>query len=144
MSGEDVDVALKQGYRKIEDIQGGVAKYEEAASGDRNYQGVIKLPKPGFEGQSDFFPFEFGYETFQIGQPIISATKMNVLYMGVDNPLEISIPGYTSDKISVNSPSEVPISLVSGKSYTSKPKRPGIYKIRVASRDGKSLSLIHT
>ena len=27
---------------------------------------------------------------------------MNVLYIGVDNPIKISVPGYTSDKVTAS------------------------------------------
>jgi gliding motility-associated protein GldM len=31
---------------------------------------------------------------------VVSATKMNILYLGIANPVEIAVPGITSDKIS--------------------------------------------
>ncbi|MCK7528818.1 MAG: hypothetical protein MZV64_70330 [Ignavibacteriales bacterium] len=32
----------------------------------------------------------------------ISLTKMNVLYVGVDNPVVVAVSGYTSDEIEVS------------------------------------------
>ena len=42
-------------------------------------------------------------QTRSVGNPctVISATKMNVMYVGVDNPLSISVSGVHSSKISV-------------------------------------------
>ena len=69
----------------------GQARFETVANGSRTVQGVIKVEKPGSEGQLfDFYPFEFGYETFNPGSVVISPTSMNVLYIGVDNPIEIN------------------------------------------------------
>jgi len=35
-------------------------------------------------------------------EAVIAASKMNVLYRGVDNPVEIAVPGLSSDKLSVS------------------------------------------
>jgi len=39
--------------------------------------------------------------TYQVAKPqlIVSPTKMNVFYIGVDNPVDISVPGFPDDKI---------------------------------------------
>ena len=69
----------------------GRASFETVASGSRTIQGVIKVEKPGSDGQLfDFYPFEVEYETFNPGSVVISATAMNVLYIGVENPIEIT------------------------------------------------------
>ncbi len=69
----------------------GQAQFKTTATGSRTIQGVVKVEKPGSDGQLfDFYPFEFGYETFNPGSVVISPTAMNVLYIGVDNPIEIN------------------------------------------------------
>jgi len=69
----------------------GRASFETIASGSRKVQGVIKVEKPGSKGELfDFYPFEFEYETFNPGDVVISPTAMNVLYIGVDNPIAIT------------------------------------------------------
>lgn len=69
----------------------GRASFETVATGSRKVQGVIKVEKPGSNGELfDFYPFEFEYETFNPGNVVISPTAMNVLYIGVDNPIEIT------------------------------------------------------
>ena len=44
------------------------------------------------------YPFE---ESYNVGAPnvIVSPTAMNVLYVGIDNPIDISVPGYASNLI---------------------------------------------
>lgn len=44
------------------------------------------------------YPF---HATYQVAKPqlIVSPTMMNVFYIGPDNPVEISVPGFTDDKI---------------------------------------------
>ena len=37
-------------------------------------------------------------------QAIVSADKMNVVYRGVDNPISVSIPGISADKVTANAP----------------------------------------
>lgn len=68
----------------------GRAVYDVTASGSRTVQGVMKVEVPNTDPQQyDFYPFEFEYETFEAGSVVISPTAMNVLYIGVDNPVEI-------------------------------------------------------
>ncbi len=42
--------------------------------------------------------------SYQVAKPslTVSATKMNVFYKGVDNPISVSVPGVPADKIKVN------------------------------------------
>ena len=79
-----------------------MGKIKESASGERKFQGVIQIPHPSRDGEFKFYPFEFGYETFEVGKAVVSPTAMNVLYIGVDNPIKISVPGYASDKVSAS------------------------------------------
>ena len=50
-------------------------------------------------------------------QAIISADKMNVVYQGVDNPISVSMPGVSANKIRVSAPGLSP----SGKGYIMRP-----------------------
>ena len=82
-----------------EDIVGGVAKVRLPANriGETKWNGEIKLVQ---NGEEKIYPVE---GTFNVAPPnvVIAATKMNVLYRGVDNPLEISVPGYEPENIKV-------------------------------------------
>ena len=62
--------------------------------------GIIMLRAPD-GGVPIYKPFKSEY---QVVEPmlVVSPTKMNVFYTGVENPVEISVPGVPSDKISAS------------------------------------------
>lgn len=130
VEGKDMPLS---GARPI-DMVNGIGKIKESASGQRNFQGVIKIPHPSKEGEFRFYPFEAGYETFEVGEAVISPTAMNVLYIGVDNPIKISVPGYASEKVSA---SGCGIVKVKGEEYNAKPTKVGEEKIVVTVQTGK-------
>ena len=69
-----------------------------ASVGNFTLQGLLQMPGP--DGIVSY-PFNAEY---QVGEPsaVISATKMNVLYVGVDNPISISVSGVPSSAVSAN------------------------------------------
>jgi gliding motility-associated protein GldM len=74
--------------------------------------------------------------TYTVGVPSgasVFLQKMNVLYIGVDNPLTISGGSVGSEKVQVSFSGGVPVSKVSGDSYTIKPKNPGMAEITVTA-----------
>lgn len=77
-------------------MDGAMAKLEETASGAgvKTVSGIIKFHPVGGEEQIQAFT-----TTYEVAQPnlVVSPTKMNVFYRGVDNPVSISVSGY-SDK----------------------------------------------
>lgn len=68
--------------------------------GEHNFKGVIKMTGP--DGTVEDYPFFT--PMFQVAEPalVVSPTQMNVFYRGVPNPVEVSVPGVASDKISVS------------------------------------------
>ena len=67
--------------------------------GERSYKGLIRFQGPdGSVGDYPFYTPEF-----TVAEPalVVSPTKMNVFYRGVPNPVEISVPGVSSDKLDV-------------------------------------------
>lgn len=69
-------------------IKGG--NYTSGTSvGQNGYQGAIKIPNP--LGGFDWYPFKGSYEGAAAGGFSASPTKMNVLYIGVDNPMTITV-----------------------------------------------------
>lgn len=57
--------------------------------GQNSYKGAIKIANP--KGGFDWYPFEGSYEGAAKGGFSISPTKMNVLYIGLPNPISITI-----------------------------------------------------
>ena len=80
---------------------GGYSKFTQASTGEgeRKWNGVIRVTKG--DGKMDYYPFNATYVA-QKPNSVVSAEKMNVLYIGVDNPMAISVPGVSSDKVKVN------------------------------------------
>jgi len=83
-------------------IQDGRGKYSIVTSktGNFEYSAVIGVKDPT-SGRLKDYPVKGSY---QVVQPnvVISPTKMNVLYEGVENPVEISVPGVPSDRLSIS------------------------------------------
>ncbi|MFC2114288.1 gliding motility protein GldM [Bacteroidota bacterium] len=86
--------------------------------------GEIVVSKKGTE-QEDKYEFVLAYDVFN-APAIISATKMNVVYIGLPNPMEISVPGYRPQDISAT---------MSGGSL--KQESPGKYIATVPDTRGK-------
>lgn len=80
---------------KLDNI-GAKAQLEQVATGAgvRTVNGIIKFKPVGGELETRVFS-----TTYEVAAPslVVSATKMNVFYRGVDNPVDISVSGY-SDK----------------------------------------------
>ncbi len=72
-------------------------------------------------------------QQYQVARPsaVVSPDKMNVLYIGVDNPLSVSAPGTPADKIKV-SMSSGSLSGSGGK-YVARVSTPGTSKISVSA-----------
>jgi gliding motility-associated protein GldM len=67
--------------------------------GTFKWDGLIKYKNP--EGNYNTYKFNGEY---QVGKPsvTISATKMNVLYLNIPNPLSISAPGVASENLEIS------------------------------------------
>ncbi|MDX2414271.1 MAG: GldM family protein, partial [Bacteroidales bacterium] len=65
--------------------------------GDKPWGGLINMKAP--DGTVVSYPFDASYT---VGEPnvVVSPTAMNVLYAGIPNPIDISVPGVGSDAIS--------------------------------------------
>ena len=82
-------------------MRDGMGIYKAAASKVGTYQwgGLIKYKTP--DGNINSYPFKGEY---QVGKPkaTISPTKMNVLYMGIANPIKVSVDGVASQNLEVS------------------------------------------
>ncbi len=123
-------------YRKLEVEKGtgkGIYKVSGSSVGSRIWGGIIQIKGPG--GDPIIKPFSAEY-TVAEGSVVVSPTKMNVFYLGVDNPVEISVSGVAGNKIRANASNG---SLdPRGNSYMMHPKRVGNCQIFVSAElDGK-------
>ncbi len=81
----------------VDDRGRGIFKVRAGTTGDKKWGGLINMKAP--DGSDVFYPFESQY-TVAVPNVVVSPTAMNVLYKGLDNPIDISVPGVGSDKIS--------------------------------------------
>ena len=111
----------------------GIAETEFPVSGSGTVNVVIKYKDQDGIDRTITKPLEY-----TVGQPsgvAVSADKMNVLYIGVDNPLTITA-GVGSERVNATF-SGGTISRVSGAKWVAKPKTPGEHNINVVV-EGKS------
>jgi gliding motility-associated protein GldM len=76
----------------------GIYSVPASQVGTFKWSGLIKFKNP--EGNVNSYPFQGEY---QVGKPsaTISPTKMNVLYLGIPNPIKVSAPGVASENLVV-------------------------------------------
>ncbi len=121
-------------------MNGAMAVLEETAgsAGLRTVTGIIKFKPVG--GELQVQPFKTEYE---VAAPslVVSPTKMNVFYRGVDNPVSISVAGYSATNIA---PSMTNGSLARGSDgYIVKPGAgsTATVNVTVTNADGSKKSL---
>ncbi|MEA3357543.1 MAG: gliding motility protein GldM, partial [Patescibacteria group bacterium] len=83
----------------INDNGMGIYKTKPTVLGDKSWGGLIKVKAP--DGSEVVYPFKQSY-TVVAPNVVVSPTAMNVFYTGVDNPVDISVPGVDQSKISVS------------------------------------------
>jgi gliding motility-associated protein GldM len=76
----------------------GIYRVRPGSIGEKSWGGIIKMKAP--DGTMRSYAFNSQYS---VGVPnvVVSPTAMNVLYQGIKNPLDISVPGVGSDKLTV-------------------------------------------
>ena len=106
-TSDSTDIKFKPGAdTTVINVVDGVGKYKVKANtiGDRKYASIIEV-KNTSTGITTSYPLKVGdnyYTEYKVAKPtaVISPTKMNVFYIGVDNPVSISVPGYAAESIS--------------------------------------------
>ncbi len=129
-----IDYVMKGSYDSIRTFEKGQGVYKVGAGtiGDRKWGGLIVLKSP--TGGADIKkPFEASY-TVAEPSATVSPLKMNVFYLGVDNPVEIAASGTAADKI-IPQISQGSIKRV-GPSYIVNPARIGNALITVYADQG--------
>lgn len=74
----------------------GIFRKRTTSEGIFTYEGMVDLVNS--EGETQSYPFRSEYI---VARPslVVSPTKMNVLYRGIENPVDISVPGVPSENI---------------------------------------------
>ncbi len=95
-------IAISVNNSTLRADEDGVAKFTQTANsvGIKKYNASITVTNPS-TGESDTYRKEFEYEVGE-RSVAISASKMNVFYIGVDNPVEISAAGVASNQVNVS------------------------------------------
>jgi gliding motility-associated protein GldM len=108
---------VKVGETEIS-VDGGVGKYSVAASGigPKTFSGEIIVMGP--DGVAKPYPFEAEYQVFKPAATI-AATEMNLLYKGIDNPMSISVPGFSAADVKISAPG-IRLSNKGGGNYNAK------------------------
>lgn len=93
-----IDFGRNSDYQVIVDgkplpMENGVGIYtaRPTKQGVYKWGGVIKIK---INGERKEYPFGVEYQAFQVGASVIADAE-NVLYIGLDNPLSIMVPGYS-------------------------------------------------
>lgn len=120
--------------------EGGIAKYEATAAGQGTKKVSGYIDFQGKDGNQKL-AFETEYTVFQ-GAATISADAMNVMYIGLDNPLSVSVPGFPPEKVNVSMPGGTLVKK-GGTKFIAKVRKRGTIKVNVSVKmdDGKVKSM---
>ncbi len=82
----------------LDDAGRGIYKVRASTTGPKTWGGIISLKAP--DGSTKTYDFKSSYF---VGEPnvVVSPTAMNVMYYGIDNPIDVSVPGVSPDKIKI-------------------------------------------
>lgn len=98
--GSSADTITNEVAGNVTTIEGkdgvGIYKVGAGSIGEQKYGGVIEVTSRN--GVTTKYPFNASYF---VAQPsaTVSADKMNVFYIGVDNPVTVSVPGVANEKV---------------------------------------------
>jgi gliding motility-associated protein GldM len=97
----------------------GVGKFTERASGVgvKTFTGEI-IVRGGPNGDESF-TFNEEYQVFKPAATI-AATEMNLLYVGLDNPMSISVPGFSASDVKVSASAGLSLTPQGGGKYNAK------------------------
>ncbi|MFI5221381.1 MAG: gliding motility protein GldM [Bacteroidia bacterium] len=81
-------------------VEAGIGRFTDRPSheGEIEFKGIISAKKPN--GQTENYEFKSSYTALK-PLAVISATKMNVVYKRLENPISVSVPGYSAKEVSV-------------------------------------------
>ena len=124
------NVTIKVNGREI-DVRDGKALFNIRPNeiGSQSFLAEVSMTNP-ISGEVKTYTKRFNYE---VGERSVTAAadKMNVFYLGVDNPFSVSAAGVASKDVTVSS-NDVRMEKIRNGKFNVKPKRTGIAKITVS------------
>jgi gliding motility-associated protein GldM len=122
-------------------MDGARAQLEAPASGAglKTVEGIIRFKPVGGEERIEIFE-----TTYEVAAPslVVSPTKMNVFYRGIDNPVDVSVAGYSTKDIqpSINNGS---IQAAQGGGFIVKPGtgNEAVVSVTVTNPDGSKKAM---
>jgi len=102
---------------EVDETGKGTYRVRASSTGTKKWGGIIALKAP--DGSTKTYPFE---STYTVGEQnvVVSPTAVNVMYRGILNPIDVSVPGISPDKIRIR--------VVNGTFSTQRVKNPkGVY-----------------
>lgn len=129
-------------YKTYDESEGGIVKYSATASstGKKTYTGVIEIVNPN-TGETSYYPFQGEY-TVAGSMAVVSPEKMNVFYIGVDNPVSVSAPGFQPQQITPSISSGTITSRGEAGKYTVRVSEAGDVKITLTGKKDGDVSRI--
>ena len=82
----------------VDEAGRGIYRVRASTTGPKSWGGVISVKNPS--GTTIEYPFSSSYN---VGVPnvVVSPTAMNVMYKGILNPIDVSVPGVDPSKLSI-------------------------------------------
>jgi gliding motility-associated protein GldM len=82
----------------VDEAGRGIYRVRASTTGPKSWGGVISVKNPS--GTTIDYPFSSSYN---VGVPnvVVSPTAMNVMYKGILNPIDVSVPGVDPSKLSI-------------------------------------------
>ena len=74
----------------------GIYKVRASSTGLKKWGGIISLKAP--DGSTKTYPFEASYNV-DVPNVVVSPTAVNIMYKGILNPIDVSVPGVDPSKI---------------------------------------------
>lgn len=129
---ENGEYKMRGDYQTVE-VRNGKGYYTSRASseGVKKWGGLIAMKT---ESGTKYYPFEGEYLVAN-KTAVVSPVKMNVLYLEVDNPVKISVPGFPA--------ADITASITNG-SITATQKTLGEYKARPTKTGSATITLFAT
>jgi gliding motility-associated protein GldM len=84
---------------EVDDMGRGIYKAKASSTGSKKWGGIIALKAP--DGTMKEYPFDAEYNVGE-STVIVSATAMNVMYYGIANPIDVSVPGISPNNLKVS------------------------------------------